>query len=111
MSNRLGDVGRQMILQLSLVDQGMRAAVAENIHDCRRSKTVIDRNRRPGAQLSRSVGLHVLRAILRQNRDAMAALHTKLLQGIGQPERSFSKFTVRDRPPLEDDRGRGWPKP
>src|SRR5439155_12609260 len=70
----------------------------------------IDGDRGPAAELARCIGLHVFGTILRQDRDAVAALDPQPYQGVRQAKRPATELGVGDRPPLKDHRRLSGPQ-
>ena len=64
----------QALDELRLDDHAFWPAVAENVGDLGSRQPEVDGDRGPAGELARRIGLHVFGTILRQDRDAVAAL-------------------------------------
>ena len=69
----------EAIKQGRFADDDLRLAVREDVGDLRLGQPVVDRHRRPAAELAGRVDLQIFRAVLRQDREAVAHPKTEPL--------------------------------
>ena len=98
------DLLRDPIGVLRLIEKHRRFAVGEDRRLLGNSQPVVDAAEDVAGGVGGAEGLEVLRAVLRQHRDALAGPDAARGERVRQPPHAFRKFEMCERAAFEHDR-------